>query len=579
MPVLSWVLLMVAVFASVGCGENRHRIDVDKVNELIKSNPRAAIDSLQRIDTTGMYKDDKMRILLLTVKAKDKAYITHTSDSAIKEVINYYTDNCDKNLTPEALYYGGRVYYDLGDFPTSLEYFRQALEFLPKDTRNKDLFGNVLSQMGGTLNDLGLYSEAIPYIDQVIQLEENQKDSINLILDYGMLGDIYIHLRNTDKAKNKLNMALKIAQNLALGDTLEIFADLAAAYFYENNIDKALVYIRKALNSTDTLSRNYITAFASKIYYKANVLDSAYLYAHELATSKNILNKKTGYMIMLSPEFTNFIPKDSIWAFYSDYKTAMEKHFQGQDKRQILVQNAMYNYTQHDLAKQRAEKNEQNLKIRSAMLIIVVLVLCIFILFYAYNHKKRILELNEALAKIRILEESLKSDNYSNDPKDTPHRKSWSGDSRLEALQALNSSTNQLKDQLRKSIASLSNKDFLLSTNASLKDSDVYTQLSYLIANGKAIRSDNPLWSELEAEIAKISPLFQERIRLLSEENLKDEDLHLAMLIKSGFTPTQIATLLSKTKGAITYKRKKLCLNVLGKDISTVNLDAIIRSL
>lgn len=49
----------------------------------------------------------------------------HTSDSLILDVIDYYSSNDDRNLYPEVLYYGGRVYSDLGDYPTSLSYFRK----------------------------------------------------------------------------------------------------------------------------------------------------------------------------------------------------------------------------------------------------------------------------------------------------------------------------------------------------------------------------------------------------------------------------------------------------------------------
>lgn len=580
-PMFFWGLLTIAVlaFASTGCQEKRHDINVDEINSFIMKSPHLAIDSIKRIDTTNMQKHDKMLIKLLTIKAKDKAYITHTSDSIIKEVINYYSENKDKDLTPEALYYGGRVYYDLGDYPASLSYFRKALDLLPEDTRNLELRGNVLSQMGGTLNDLGLYSEAIPYLEQVIKLDELKKDSINLILDQSLLGDVFLHLRDTGKAKSQFMTALAVAKNLALKDTLEIFADMAVTYYYENNINTALTYIRKALNFTDTLSRNYILAIASKIYYKANVLDSAYLYSHELATSKNLLNKKTGYMIMLSPELINFIPKDSIRIFYSDYKTAIEKHFQGQEDRQILVQNAMYNYTQHDLAKQRAEKKEQKIKEWTIVLIFIILILCISILFYAYWHKKRLLELHEALAKIRQLEESLKSDNFSNNAGDISDTTRNLDVSQLETLKALKSDTNQLKEQLRKSIASFNDNNFSLSVNSSFIDTDIYRQLCSHISDDKAIRNDNQLWSELENEITKASPLFKDRLLLLSDENLKDEDFHLAMLIKFGFAPAQIAILLSKTKGAITYRRKKLCQKILGENVHVENIDAIIHSL
>ncbi len=65
---------------------------------------------------------------LLTIKARDKAYITHTSDSLILEVLHYYEKRKDKKHLPEAYYYAGRIYRDLGDAPQALEYFFKAID-------------------------------------------------------------------------------------------------------------------------------------------------------------------------------------------------------------------------------------------------------------------------------------------------------------------------------------------------------------------------------------------------------------------------------------------------------------------
>lgn len=49
---------------------------------------------------------------LLTVKVRDKAYIRHTSDSLIRNVLRYYEHQDDKKHLPETYYYAGRVYSD-----------------------------------------------------------------------------------------------------------------------------------------------------------------------------------------------------------------------------------------------------------------------------------------------------------------------------------------------------------------------------------------------------------------------------------------------------------------------------------
>ena len=84
---------------------------------------------------------------LLTIKAADKAYVRHTSDSLIKKVVAYYEDDGDKSLLPEAYYYAGRVYRDLGDAPQALDYFEQAADALPLQGQEV-LAGKIYSQTG-----------------------------------------------------------------------------------------------------------------------------------------------------------------------------------------------------------------------------------------------------------------------------------------------------------------------------------------------------------------------------------------------------------------------------------------------
>ncbi|MDE6336364.1 MAG: tetratricopeptide repeat protein, partial [Muribaculaceae bacterium] len=92
-------------------------------------------------------------------------------------MIKYYSSH-NKELHPEALYYGARVYSDLGDYPTALKYFQEALDHLPSDTKDIDLKSRILSQTGRLLNTLRLYQEAIPYVESTLELDRQQNDTI-----------------------------------------------------------------------------------------------------------------------------------------------------------------------------------------------------------------------------------------------------------------------------------------------------------------------------------------------------------------------------------------------------------------
>lgn len=99
-------------------------------------------------------KEAQMYYQLLTIKARDKAYITHTSDSLILEVLHYYEKKKDKKHLPEAYYYAGRIYRDLGDAPQALEYFFKAID-VSSACMNYRLTSRIYSQIG----TLYLYQE------------------------------------------------------------------------------------------------------------------------------------------------------------------------------------------------------------------------------------------------------------------------------------------------------------------------------------------------------------------------------------------------------------------------------------
>lgn len=115
--------LLVFVLLLLGCSENKHDSRLIDIASTISDSPQEALTRLDSIDYGKLSEADRHYYDLLSIKATDKAYITHKSDSLTLDVIDYYSRNSEDGLYPEALYYGGRVYSDLGNYPTALEFF------------------------------------------------------------------------------------------------------------------------------------------------------------------------------------------------------------------------------------------------------------------------------------------------------------------------------------------------------------------------------------------------------------------------------------------------------------------------
>lgn len=141
------IVFLPALVMMMGCGPRQHDQRLANVEATISKSPKEALALLDSIDITTLSEADRYYYDFLSVKAGDKAYIEHASDTTILKVIDYYADK-DDALYVEALYYGGRVYSDMGDTPTALQYFHEALDNFSDESPDLDLKANILSQTG-----------------------------------------------------------------------------------------------------------------------------------------------------------------------------------------------------------------------------------------------------------------------------------------------------------------------------------------------------------------------------------------------------------------------------------------------
>ena len=174
-----------------GCGETTRNPVLERLDKMAKVNSRVELDSLYSISKDELSKEDKVYYDFLSVKLADKALIHHTSDSIILPVIDYYSSHGPQERYAEALYYGGRVYHDIGDFPSAIKYYGEALRHVEGSKESLKLKGNIVSQMAGLFNSMRLFDEARRYIDMSIEIDRELKDTINLMYDLEVLGTNY----------------------------------------------------------------------------------------------------------------------------------------------------------------------------------------------------------------------------------------------------------------------------------------------------------------------------------------------------------------------------------------------------
>ena len=534
--------LLLLVVASCRRGGDSKRLD--DINALTESSrPDSALTLLAEINADSLSKADGAYFSLLKIKAADKAYIRHTSDSAIMEVLKYYEDHKSDVHYPEALYYAGNVYADLGDYPKSLRYFHEALDLLPKNTENLKLRGNVLSQIAWILNALHLYVKAIPYINESINVDDKINDELNKLYDLQLLGAIYLHLNKLDSAQNCFN---EIWRHKNLTD--DIFYTnkmyIAAIEFKKGKNNNALELIRGVPEKISDEYRTTAYGYAAKIYLKADFPDTAFYYSNLLIKDKSRINEDLGYHLSLTPNLIDKIPSDSLNAYFRKYAELAYLKMERNSNRAAFLQDAQYNYSTQ--LRDRIKAENSNLKL-ARWLIFVLSVLIIVIILYFISRiksKNKIIELKQALENLTLIEKHLSRKTTESSYKTT--------------LTSPNETI--LRQKLLEKIG-----DLVLLTNepvtidAKLKNSDVYERIISKIRENSIIGEKDSIWWDLEQEVSEASPHFKYHITLLTHGRLKEDIYRMCMLMKCGFKPSHIALLVGRSKNAISGRRKKLC--------------------
>lgn len=553
------IMTLLCILIICSCSTRTHNSELAEIDKLCDSIPNDAISRLKDIDYSSLSERDRHYYDLLSIKANDKAYVKHSSDSLILDIIKYYTSNPDKDFYPEALYYGGRVYSDIGDLPTALQYFQKALDEIPNNKQQQRFRSIVLNQTGRLLHTLRLDSAAILYLEKSLEIETKiKKSQFNIAFTYNLLGNCYLSIGNTQKAEYNLEKAISESAELSDYYKNSIYVDYARLLSYEGKTDSALKVIRPLPSIINKPTLPSCLAVASEIYSDANILDSAYMYARQLTRRKEPDNKRTGYKIIFSKNLRNFVPKDTLIALISEYKKTIEEYLNTHEGENAIIQNTKYNYKIHDRERKKAESKLQVLIIIAIIAIIISLLLLILIIYNKFRNAKR-----NALIMTAI--NLLKDDTIIEN-----------GISTLDIKDSNNIENTKNLSEIKNSILSgihLSdnNKSIEHLVSPEIISSNIYQFLNdkLISKNGIKVSEEDMVWQCLKNLIESVSHGFEHRLRILTEGHVTPNELKLAMLIKCGFSPLQVSTLLGRQKNTISSHRRNLAYKITGQKRQT----------
>ena len=577
-----FILLIIMILAS--CAGNRKYDDLmQRADSIMNVNDDSAKVAIRMLDGVKSQLPEftqaqKMRYELLRHKAMNKACITFTSDSVMKEVVDYYEDHGSANQRMLANYVLGCVYRDMHEVPLALEYYNKATE--QADTTAADCdYGTlyrVYSQMGFLFSKQYLPYQLLDAFDKAEKYAYLAKDTLNAIINYQNKGDAYDYLGKKDSVVainlRSANMFKRIGDNynaaIALGCNYSYYIEKQDSV----NAKKAFeAYFSTGYegNSNYGDAKAFLLCEKGRYYMFISRLDSAFSCLNQsLKLSKSYSNKAAATKVLA--QYYARVNKPVLAMKYalksSEYNDSDLLAVRESQLQQI---QAMYNYGRNQEIARKAELKAE----RITMLVYVLIaggVVIFLLLTYLYlkqlkKKKEKILVTkhlyDDSLLKLRQKQEELELLRTVNDRK--------IADVIKEKEQTINKLEDDLKDIRDKySNSSLSDVDILL------KESSIYKRIKYLELHPKEIMREND-WIELEETIEQLIPSF---IPLL-KNRLNVIAYRICLLVKLEISTSSIAILLGLSSSAISKYRKVMLEKLCGRSGKPKDFDEYIRQI
>lgn len=575
-----FLVLVLSGFCS--CGHKPYPQSLITADSLTNVLPDSAITLLKSIGNALQNEPEATRMYyrLLCIKANDKAYILHTSDSLILPVLHYYIEKDDERHLPEAYYYAGRVYRDLGDAPQALEYFEKAVETLPEDGGYK-LKSKIYSQMGTLFAYQSMYAEALEMYKKGGEYDNILKDSVGMVFKSRDIGNMYKELGKEDSTLAYFKEASRLSRLLQRTDLFNMIqSQLAFIYTDLQKYDSARTALQNALKDIEQPNRSAIYNIAARFYDVTNQTDSAIWYYNELLDFGSVYAKQTAYRRLL--ELTlKLNDTQQATGYLNDYLLYTDSIQKLTQTEIIHRMHSLYNYQLRE--KENIQLKTENRNKTFLIGIISGSLLLIIISFIAYRQysRRKTLELKQQLEKLRTIEKE-------NQGKIESLEKYRSQKEELEKrLADINlPEDNAQKKQLGQKIELLNH---ILQQQAIEKEqekdaqnylfcSEIYEKLQERAnsARGEAYVTSEE-WNIVKGLMSPAYPTFFERLYSLHTPN--ENELHVCILLKLQFRQADIARLLQLKPESISSIRRRLYQKVTGSKGSPEMWDKIIDSL
>ena len=572
-------LLLLLLFAA--CRPARYPQVLQEADSLASACPDSAVALLHglRAEMAEERRAVQMYYRLLCIKAQDKAYIPHTSDSAVLSVLHYYEERKDRRHLPEAYYYAGRVYRDLGDAPQALDYFDKALEAMPRDGM-LPLRSKVLSQMGTLFYRQGMYPEALEMYKGSLKSDSVLGDSVGIIANRLNMSLSYKSLGKQDSMRIFALSAHLLNRNMQRPPhTGDIENRLAWAYLCEQQYDSARLFLREALQNSNDRNKDAIYTTAGLFHQALGNSDSAVWYYQHLLHETSTYVRQVAYGNLAQLALAQNNPQKALHYLYEHNLCAdsIQKITNTEGIRKVY---ALYNYQLRE--KENARLREANAR-KTQNIVYLALGAGLLLVGSGAFYRKRKKQWKAQWENA----ENLRKEAYRRSAQ-------FVQDNRAE-MEKLQKKIRQLQRDLKdkgsmleelerqKAILANTNQQTLLEQDKrrlaeeGLFSSDIYLHFRQQLEEEVPHLTPQD-WNDLQEQLDACYDGFTRKLHTL-HLRLSSKEMQTCMLIKARFSNTEIGKLTHTSVEGVSSRRSRLYEKVFHEKKGSKEWDAFIRSL
>lgn len=559
---------------------------LQRVDSLTYVNPRIALQMLDSIrdEMTKSEEPIQRYYQLLTVKAKDKGYITHTSDSLMLALVDYYEHKGDKSLLPEAYYYLGSTYRDLKDAPRALDAYQKALDVVDKTPSS--LLRMIHNQMGWLYYRQYMYDDALASYIEGYRCDSLLRDSFEMSSDLVNIASIYGAKENYDSFEKHLILARKIAyrtNNQFMCD--EVDTQLAGLYIELERYDEAKQLIQSPVAHANQSNYSSVYSIAAKAYLHTENIDSASYFYKFLLSEGTIYAQRAAYEGMADIAMKeNNIEKAN--GYMKTFKQLTDSAQQITATESVAQMKSLYDYQLRE--KENMQLQQQKEHIRNRFIVTALVCTILFILLgasvFIYRRRQHLLTLQMSVMKHNAEEQYKKTSAYIEHNKqeiiklttqidqlqqDISTEKEEHFNEKQRLLEELERQRQKIEQQNK-----LAEIEMQERSNAGDKvlESDIYKELRTAI-DSKKLMTEKKL-EQVENLLNKLYPDF---LSIIQPCNLSKTNYVICLLTKIGIQSIDIATLIGRERSTITKAKPKIYKKITGLDGKAIDFDNYIQ--